>query len=109
MNLLKFKIENLLAVFYIPIGIINIAKADAGLLFTAIILQASLIAVLHYGIKTTRKDLIKSILAGDFEEEIEQIKNAIATFRSLKKTIAINTKKEVIGSKLRTTKLKDAF
>ena len=112
MKLLRVKTENLLALLYLPIGIINITKADADFIIIAILMQALLIAGLFYGIRETRHELIRDIKAGEYEEELEAIKNAIATFRRIKGTIATkleDIKKEVIGSKLKTTKLKDAF
>ena len=112
MKLLRLKTENLLALLYIPVAILNTTKADADFLLLAIMMQALLIAGLFYGIRETRHELIADIKAGEYEEELEQIKEAIATFRRIKGTIATkleDIKKEVIGSKLKTTKLKDAF
>lgn len=112
MKLLQVKTENLLAILYLPIGLINIFKANTDFLLSAIMMQALLIIGLFYGIRETRHELIREIKAGEYEEELEQIKEAIATFRRIKDTIANkleDIKKEVIGSDLKTTKLKDAF
>ena len=110
--MLRVKTENLLTLLYLPIGIINITKADASLLVLTIMMQAFILISLFYGIRITRRELIKEIKAGEYTEEIEDIKKAIASFRRIKETIATKLealKKEVIGSKLKTTKLKDAF
>ena len=88
MKLLRVKTENLLALLYLPIGIINITKVRADFIIIAILMQFLLIAVLFYGIRETRHELIRDIKAGEYEEELETIKNAIATIRRIKGTIA---------------------
>ena len=112
MKLLRLKTENLLALLYIPVAILNTTKADAGFLIIAIVMHFILLAGVYYGIRETRHELIADIKAGLYEEELEEIKEAIASFRRVKNTIANtfkNIKKEVIRSELKTTKLKDAF
>lgn len=112
MNLLRIKIENILVIIYLPIGLVNITKAEPSTILFAIILQGLLITGLHYGIRSTRKELIKDILEGEYEDLLEDIAETIESLIRVKEAI-INTfrstKKEVIGSKLKTTKLKDAF
>lgn len=112
MKLLRLKTENLLALLYIPVAILNTTKADTDFLIIAIVMHFILLAGVYYGIRKTRHELIADIKAGLYEEELEEIKEAIASFRRVKNTIA-NTfkdiKKEVIRSELKTTKLKDAF
>ena len=109
MKILKVRAERLLVLLYLPLGLISILKANTDFLLTSIMMQTLLITSLYYGIRETRKTLIEEIKAGIYAEDLEEIKEAIA---SIKKTIATalkGTKKEVIGSNLKTTKLKDAF
>lgn len=112
MKLLKIKVENVLALLYLPLGISNITKANADYLLLSIIMQAILIGGFILAVKVGRYELIRDIKEGYYNEEIAELKKAIASFRRVKRTIAktlTGIKKEVIGSKLKTTKLKDAF
>lgn len=43
MKILKIKVENVLALLYLPLGISNITKANADYLLLSIIMQATLI------------------------------------------------------------------
>ena len=112
MKILRIKLENVLALLYLPIGITNITRANADYLLLSIMMQAILIVGFIVAVKVGRYELIRDIKEGYYDEEIAELKKAIASFRKVKKTIA-NTltgiKKEFIGSKLKTTKLKDAF
>ena len=112
MKLLKIKVENVLALLYLPLGISNITKANADYLLLSIIMQATLIGGFILAVKIGRHELIRDIKEGYYNEEIEELEKAIASFRRTKGTIENafkRIKKEVIGSKLKTTKLKDAF
>ena len=94
MKLLRLKTENLLALLYIPVAILNTTKADADFLIIAIVMHFILLAGVYYGIRETRHELIADIKAGLYEEELEEIKEAIASFRRVKNTIA-NTFKDI--------------
>lgn len=112
MNLTKIKLENVLTLLYIPIGLINLTRANADFFITALAMQLLLIIGIYAGTKTTRKELKEAIKSGCYEEEIEDFKRTLASLLRAIRTIEKifkGIKKEVIGSKLETTKLKDAF
>lgn len=109
MKLLKVKIESFIFLLYLPTLILNIVKAEA---IIYALMQLLIVIGFLYAIKEVRKETIIKIEQGEYEEQIKEIKKAIASFRRIKNTIAKqleDIKKEVIGSKLKTTKLKDAL
>ena len=112
MKLLKIKLENLLMLLYIPTSLANIIKSNKDFILLALIIHSLLIIGLYYGTKTTRLEIIKDIQEQRYKDTIEGLDELIEAYRRIKNFITArleNIKKEVIGSKLKTTKLKDAF
>ena len=80
MKILRIKLENVLALLYLPIGITNITRANADYLLLSIMMQAILIVGFIVAVKVGRYELIRDIKEGYYDEEIAELKKAIASF-----------------------------
>lgn len=112
MNLLRIKHENILALFYIPLEVINFTRTSADMFFIAIVMEAILFSGVYYGIKTTRKELIEEVKAGEYDDLIEDIKETLEPFRRIKQRLANvfnSIKKGSYTKQPKTTTLADAF
>ena len=112
MQILKLRIERILATLFIPYAIINISKASVEMLITAIFMQTLFFIAVYIGTRETRKALIEDLENGELDEYIEEIKTYLAPIKALVE--ATNEaykgiKKEAIKKQTKTTKLKDAF
>ena len=94
MKLLKLKLENVLALLYIPTSLINITRSNNNFIVLSVMIHALIIIGVCYGIKEARKEAIIELSKHEAEikEAIEDFKNSIAEI--------VQTKKEAIRSKL---------
>ena len=88
MRLLRIKHENILALFYIPLAVVNITRASENMFLIAIAMQVLLFSGVYYGIRETRHELIADIKAGEYDDIIEEFNEMLETFRSIKLTLA---------------------
>lgn len=98
---MKLKTEALLSLFYLPVGLSNITKANEEMLIASLFLQGLMLVSIYLLVGYIRKEVIKDVKEM-LLEELEPL--ALAT-GSLIRSI----KKEVIRKQVKTTKLKDAY
>lgn len=112
MQILKLRIERVLATLFIPYAIINISKASKEMFITAIFMQALLFLLVYVGTKGTREAILEDLKDGELDEYIEEIKAYIEPIKELIEAVNDaykSIKKEAIKKQTKTTKLKDAF
>ena len=112
MRLLRIKHENILALFYIPLAVVNITRASENMFLIAIAMQVLLFSGVYYGIRETRHELIADIKAGEYDDIIEEFNEMLETFRSIKLKLAKvfnSIKKGSYTKQPKTTTLADAL
>ena len=112
MRLLKIKHENILALIYIPYAVINLSRASENMFLVAIAMQVLLFSGIYYAIKTTRKEIIADIKAGEYDDLIAEYNEMLERFRNLHRKVAHvfnSIKKGSYTKQPKTTKLTDAF
>ena len=112
MKLLRIKHENILALIYIPLAVVNITRASENMFLIAIAMQVLLFSGIYYGIRATRKEIIADIKAGEYDDLIAEYNEMLETFRSIHRKVANvfnSIKKGSYTKQPKTTKLTDAF